>query len=313
VTNQNRFGTNISRFAVILAVVAMGAAPSIAQNMTLEGQTGGFITPTAYVVQVKKGKLFSMPNVGYHFINAGNVIGNVHTASITEGIHNWAEFGYTRSIHTKGDNPYFSSLWNYDGMNIFHGKAVVLKENSFHSDWTPGIAAGFVARTGDHFVSGAIDGKTYTNEDVYVSVTKTALKIRPPVLLNIGWKATNASIYGIGGQSTRFAGRVFGGIGFPLPGPWHTAFIPAAGFTQEPYHVKNLSADVPGGGHIPTTLDYAVRFTQRENPRFTVDAGVGQVAGVIGATTIPTVTGLAVVPVNLNARKVFGIGVSVHF
>ena len=291
----------------------MAARLAKAQNLTLEGQTGGFITPTAYVVQSAKGSFFSHPSLGYHFIHAGTVIGDVHTASLTEGFGNWAEVGYTRSAHTNGDNPYFSSLWEYSGMNIFHGKGVILPENSFKSKWTPGVAAGFVVRTGDRFVTGAIDGKSYTNEDVYVAVTKTALNLKVPLLLNIGWKATNASIYGIGGQATRFGGRLFGGVGLPLPGPWHTAIVPAAGFTQEPYHVKNLGLLVPGGGHIPTTLDYAVRWTQREHARFSVDAGIGQVAGQIGYTELPTPEGPVVVPVNLQARKVFGVGVSYKF
>jgi len=289
------------------------ASAAKAQNMTLEGQTGGFITPTAYVVESAKGSVFSHPSIGYHFVDAGDVIGDVHTASITEGIANWAEFGYTRSAHTNGDNPYFSSLWEFSGMNIFHGKGVVLKENSFGSKWTPGVAAGFVVRTGDHFVSGDIANKSYTNEDLYIAATKTALSLKLPLLLNFGWKATNASIYGIGGQATRFGGRLFGGVGFPLPGPWHTAIVPAAGFTQEPYHVKNLALLVPGGGRIPTTLDYAVRITQREHARFSVDAGVGQVAGQIGFTELPTPAGPAIVPVNLDARKVFGVGVSYKF
>ena len=289
------------------------ASPAMAQNLTLEGQTGGFITPTAYVVEANKGAFFSHPAIGYHFVHAGSVIGDIQTASITEGFANWAELGYTRSAHTNGDNPYFSSLWEFSGMNVFHGKAKLLRENSFGSKWTPGVAAGFVVRTGDHFVTGAIDGKTYTNGDVYVAVTKTALELKLPVLFNIGWKATNGSIYGIGGQATRFGGRFFGGIGFPLPGPWHTAIVPAAGFTQEPYHVKNLAAVVPGGGHIPTTLDYAVRITQREHARFSVDAGIGQVAGQIGYTELPTPIGPAVVPVNLQARNVFGIGASFKF
>ena len=198
-------------------------------------------------------------------------------------------------------------------MNVFHGKGVVLPEDSFQTKWVPGVAAGFVVRTGDHFVTGAIDGKSYTNGDVYVSVTKTMVDVHVPLLLNIGWKATNASIYGIGGQATRFGGRLFGGVGFPLPGPWHTAIVPAAGFTQEPYHVKNLGLLVPGGGQIPTTLDYAVRITQRENARFSFDAGIGQVAGQIGYTELPTPIGPAIVPVNLDARKVFGIGASYKF
>ena len=285
----------------------------VAQNLTLEGQTGGFITPTAYVVQAGKGEFFSRPAAGYHYVHAGDVIGDVHTLSITEGFANWAEVGYTRSVHTNGDNPYFSGLWEYSGMNVFHGKGVVVKEDAFGGKWMPGVAAGFVVRTGDHFVSGAIDSKSYTNGDVYVAVTKTLVEVKVPLLLNVGWKATNASIYGIGGQATRFGGRLFGGVGFPLPGPWHTAIVPAAGFTQEPAHVQNLAALVPGGGHIPTTLDYAVRLTQREHARFSVDAGIGQVAGQIGYTELLTPDGPVVVPVNLDARKVFGIGVSVKF
>jgi hypothetical protein len=296
-----------------LAVSGMASPMAMAQNLTLEGQTGGFITPTAYVVQSAKGQVFSRPSVGFHYVHAGDVIGDVYTASITEGFANRAEVGYTRSAHTNGDNPFFSPLWEFPGMNVFHGKGVALKEDSFGTKWVPGVAAGFVVRTGDHFVTGAIDGKSYTNGDVYVSVTKTMVDVHVPLLLNIGWKATNASIYGIGGQATRFGGRLFGGVGFPLPGPWHTAIVPAAGFTQEPYHVKNLGLLVPDGGQIPMTLDYAVRITQRENPRFSFDAGIGQVAGQIGYTEIPTPVGPAIVPVNLDARKVFGIGASYKF
>ena len=307
------FIEKMAMYSVALLAVLGIANTVTAQNLTLEGQTGGFITPTAYVVQSAKGSVFSHPSLGFHYIQAGSVIGNVYTGSITEGFANRAEVGYTRSAHTNGDNPYFSSLWEYSGMNVFHGKGVVMKEDSFGTKWVPGLAAGFVVRTGDHFVTGAIDSKTYTNGDVYVSATKTMADVHVPLLLNIGWKATNASIYGIGGQATRFGGRAFGGVGFPLPGPWGLAIVPAAGFTQEPPHVKNLGLLVPGGGHIPTTLDYAVRITQRENPRFSFDAGVGQVAGQIGYTELPTQVGPVVVPVNLDARKVFGIGASYKF
>ena len=55
-----------------------------AQNLTLEGQTGGFLTPTAYVVYTEKGHTFSHPAVGVHFIDASKVIGNIETVSITE-------------------------------------------------------------------------------------------------------------------------------------------------------------------------------------------------------------------------------------
>jgi hypothetical protein len=281
-----------------------------AQNLTLEGQTGGFITPTAYVVYSAKKQFFSHPAVGYHFINVPKVIGDVHTFSIAEGFANRAEVGYTRSVHQLGNDPVLSTLWHYAGMNIFSGKVVAIKDGQ-GIPLMPGLAAGAVVRTGDHFVSGALDGTTYTNEDVYAVVTKTWLHPPLPFLANLGWKATNASIYGIGGQATRFGGRLFGGLGIPLPGPFHTAIVPAAGFTQEPPQVKNLGALLIGGkAHIPTTLDYAVRITQRENAHFAFDIGVGQVAGNIGTTYMLPV---GLVPVNLQARAVMGVGLSVRY
>lgn len=293
-----------------------------AQNLTLEGQTGGFITPTAYVVYTAEGRVFSHPAVGYHFVNASNVIGNIHTFNIAEGFANRAELGYTRSVHTEGNSALFSSLWHYAGMNVFNGKVVAIKDGQF-GPWTPGAAAGFVVRTGDKFVSGALNQeftgslKTYTNEDVYVAVTKTWLHPPVPFLVNLGWKATNASIYGIGGQATRFGGRLFGGLGIPLPGPFGTAIVPAVGFTQEPPQVTNLGAILVGGkAHIPTTMDYAARITQKEHPHFAFDVGVGHVAGNIGSTVVPTGLAnppVALVPVDLKANSVFGMGLSVRY
>jgi hypothetical protein len=314
---------------LFLAACLMQAGPIIAQELTLEGQTGGFITPTAYVVESGKDQFFSHPAVGYHFVNIAQVIGDIQTFSITEGFGNRAEAGYTRSVHLLGDsnNPAqgaFSQLWNYNGMNIFHGKVVALKDGEF-GPWTPGLAAGVIFRTGDHFVSGHLNAAlglgndiAYTNEDLYVAATKTWAHPPVPFLLNLGIKFTNGSIFGIGGQSTRFAGRLFGGLGIPLPGPWKTAIVPAAGFTQESHTSQNLGYIIPGGAHLPTTLDYAVRVTQAEHPHFSFDIGIGQVAGNIGTAVLPT--GLPAgypqtisLPVNLQARKVLGLGLSYRY
>ncbi|MGA2652363.1 MAG: hypothetical protein ABSF28_17645 [Terracidiphilus sp.] len=313
----------------LLGTALLAPGRTHAQNLTLEGQTGGFITPTAYVVYGEKGTLFSHPAVGYHFVDANKVIGDIHTFSIAEGLANRAEVGYTRSVHWTGDSTSFSNLWHYAGMNIFSGKVVAIKDGQF-APLVPGVAAGFVVRTGDKFVSGALGQelaalqgvnappKSYTNGDLYVTATKTWLHPPVPLLVNLGWKATNASIYGIGGQSTRFGGRVFGGLGIPLPGPFKTAIVPAAGFTQEPPTSVNLGAILVGGrAHLPTTLDYAVRVTQKEHPHFAFDIGVGQVANMIGTTEVPT--GLpapyppyVAVPVDLQARHVVGVGLSIR-
>ena len=69
------------------------------------GQTGGFLTPTAYVVYAEKGQFFSHPAVSFHFIDASSVIGNIETFSITESFASRAEAGYTRSVHQYGNQP----------------------------------------------------------------------------------------------------------------------------------------------------------------------------------------------------------------
>ena len=313
------------------AVALFASRQLSAQYLTLEGQTGGFLTPTAYVVYVDPGQKFSHPAIGYHFIDASKVIGDIQTFSITEGFAGRAEAGYTRSVHTFGDSGSstsldLSQLWNSSGMNIVHGKVVAIKDGQF-APWMPGVAVGGLVRTGDHFVSGAIykqltgTDKSYTNGDLYVVVTKTWLHPPFPFLVNFGWKATNASIFGIGGQSTRFGGRLFGGLGIPLPIAHGIVAVPSAGFTQEPPTVKGLGpftgVNIPlvaGKADLPTTIDYAVRVTQKDHPHFAFDIGVGQVAGNIGA--IPT--GLPAgepqsIPVNLEARHVIGMGLSYRY
>jgi Protein of unknown function (DUF3034) len=333
-----------------VAATLLAANGMSAQNLNLEGQTGGFITPTAYVVDMQKGQKFSHPAIGFHFIDASSVIGDIETFNITEAFANRAEAGYTRSVHQFGNQPTtmatplgLSNLWNYSGMNIFHGKVVAFRDGQF-GPWMPGIAVGGVVRTNDHFVSGAANkmltgtDKSYTNGDIYIAVTKTWAKPPVPFLLNLGFKATNATIFGIGGQSTRFGGRFFGGLGIPLPLGHGFVAVPSAGFTQEPktavnlntllnaalYQCEALLACSPASyplmsSHIPTTLDYAVRVTQREHPHFAFDIGVGQVAGNIGSIYVanpyfPTVgPPVVTTPVNLQARSVMGLGLSYRY
>jgi len=349
-----RVSVTLKFFLCVLFLGVLPASRLTAQYLTLEGQTGGFLTPTAYVVYAEKGQFFSHPAIGFHFIDAAAVIGNVETFSITESFASRAEAGYSRSVHQFGNQPTttatplgLSNLWNYSGMNVFHGKVVVINDGQFGA-WMPGIAIGGVIRTGDHFVSGAANktltgtDKSYTNGDVYVAVTKTWAKPPVPFLLNLGWKATNATIFGLGGQSTRFGGRFFGGLGIPLPIGHGMVAVPSAGFTQEPKTSVNLNtllnaalyqcelaaacnpASYPlMSAHIPTTLDYAIRVTQRDKPHFAIDIGVGQVAGNIGSIYVgnpyfnpanpafgpPVVT----MPVNLQARSVVGVGISYRY
>ncbi len=237
-------------------------------------------------------------------------------------------------------------------MNIFHGKVKLINDGQF-GPWTPGVAVGGLVRTGDKFVTGEAAvvateaenaycyytgaylealcnptvpipaAKSYTNGDVYVAVTKTWVKKPVPFLANFGWKATNATIFGIGGQSTRFGGRFFGGLGIPLPLGHGIFAVPSAGFTQEPGTSKGLGAAsytslplVAGKADIPTTMDYAVRISQKDKPHFAFDIGIGQVASNIGSTytyTFPNPVPTGTYPIDLQARKVVGMGLSYRY
>ncbi len=355
----------LHRFAILgfFFAASFTARQLNAQYLTLEGQTGGFLTPTAYVVYMEKGQKFSHPAVGFHFIDASKVIGNIETFSITEGFYSRFEAGYTRSVHQFGDSGSgstsaavvpggLSQLWNASGMNVFHGKVVAINDGQFGA-WMPGVAVGGVVRTGDKFVTGEAAivateasnaycyytgaylaglcnplvplpaAKSYTNGDIYIAVTKTWAKKPIPFLANFGWKATNATIFGIGGQSTRFGGRLFGGLGIPLPLGHGIVAVPSAGFTQQPGTSKGLGPAsytslplVAGKADIPTTMDYAVRVTQRDKPHFSFDIGVGQVAGNIGSAptyTFPGPSPTGTAPINLEARHVLGMGFSYRY
>jgi hypothetical protein len=322
--------------------------------LTLEGQTGGFLTPTAYVVYAEKGQFFSHPAIGFHFIDASAVIGNVETFSITEGFASRAEAGYTRSQHQFGDQPTttatplgLSNLWNYSGMNVFHGKVVVFKDGQFGA-WMPGIAIGGVIRTNDHFVSGAAN-KTLTGtrqvvhqrrrvrcRDQDLGETSCAVPAEPGLegdqCHDLRPRRPEHSLW-------RAVLRRFGhsaALGHGI------VAVPSAGFTQEPktsvnlntllnaalYQCEALLACNPASyplmsAHIPTTLDYAMRVTQRDKPHFAFDIGVGQVAGTSDPSMFanpyfnpanpafgpPVVT----TPVNLQARHVVGMGLSYRY
>ena len=130
------------------------------------------------------------------------MFGDFHEVSVTEGALSRVEFGYTRTLHTAGDNPTFSSLWN-NGFNITHGKVNLIRENAAKQSWLPAISAGFIVRTQVRNVGGAIQNKDTVNGDIYIVATKTVTQIKHlPLVFNGGYRATNAELWGMGGERT---------------------------------------------------------------------------------------------------------------
>ena len=258
--------------------------------------------------------------MGYHFVDASKVIGDVHTFSIAEGFANRAEVGYTRSVHIEGDSALFSSLWHFPGMNIFNGKVVALKDGQF-GPWTPGVGAGFVVRTNDRFVTGALDQeitgtlKSYTNGDRVcggdqdVVASAVAVPGEPGVE---GDQRFDLRAWRAGYAVWRTAVRRPRYSAASLPHGDCAGGRVYAGATD----VEEPGRDpLPAGwrAHLPTTLDYAMRVTQKDNPHFAFDIGVGQVANTIGTTVLQTPDGPVLIRWTYLAKHVVGMGLSLRY
>jgi hypothetical protein len=135
-----------------LAFLAAGAAS--AQSLNWDGQTGVFITPLAYTAASPTNSI-GKPILAFHFLNAGDVLGNFYTTSATVGAFGRLEFGYTRDFHSQGDTAGLSPLWS-GGFNIVHAKVNVIGENAGKTKWVPAISAGFVVRSQDSNVGASL-------------------------------------------------------------------------------------------------------------------------------------------------------------
>jgi hypothetical protein len=284
----------------LLALALTMAATASAQSLNWEGQTGVFVTPLAYTAASPANNV-GKPIVAYHFLDAGPVLGDFHTASVTEGLFGRVELGYTRVFHEDGSTAALSPLWK-GGFNIAHGKVNLIKENAGKQKWLPAVSAGFLERVGIQNVSGVLfdntsgisNSKSYNSGDYYVVGTKTVTQTRKlPLVLNLGYKATNASVFGLAGVAPKYTGRLFGAAAFVVKGPAKSTLIFGSEFAQQPRSIENLP-----GAVIPTTLTYAARIVPFEKQKFNVDFGVAQAAGQI----LPGV--------DVKVRHQFALGIS---
>ncbi|MGO9127297.1 MAG: DUF3034 family protein [Terriglobales bacterium] len=291
---------SISRLAAgcTLAVVAMfgSAVPALAQGLNWQGQTGAFITPFAYNSPSPAGSI-GKPQVSFHYLDGGSVVGGMYQASITVGLLNRAEFGYTGTLDSAGSTALFSPLFA-NGFNTVHGKALLLRENLAKKSYLPAISVGFVARTQVRRVGGVLNSRDTSNGDFYLVATKTVTQLKAlPILLNLGLRETDASVMGIAGNATAWQGRCFGAVGFVLKAPFGSRVVVGSEAAQEPHYIAGLP-----GATIPTSLAYFARVLPvPEKGKFNIDFGVAQSAGKI----MPGV--------DLQARSRFAMGASYQF
>ena len=302
---------NIKKILVAFSLLAitMFSESVFAQGLNWEGQTGALLTPFAYTAGAPA-KKFGKPEVAFHYLNAGSVIGNEYQFSVTEGFGKHFEAGITQSFSSSGSNASFSGLFT-GGYTTLHGKLTVVNENSFKTKWVPAIAVGAVGRLGDERVNWdatALYTNTPkgTNGDFYIVATKTVTQFKKvPFVLNFGEKVTNASIMGVAGQAgngsnadQRWQGRLFGAAAFVVKGPAKSTLIFGSEVVQQPKYVQPLE----NAAVIPTSLSYFVRVVPHlEGAPLQVDLGLVQAAGKINPA------------IDLKSRAQVGMGVSYHF
>ena len=286
----------------LLFVFASATHMVRAQSLGYEGPTGIFVTPLAATAG-SPAHGAGHPVIAYHVLAGGPVIGTWNTVSFTEGFAKRFEIGYTREDHAAGNTVGLSSAWT-DGLNIFHGKAVLVPENAGKTKWVPAIAIGGIARTNDSNVGDGSNGQSKTNGDVYLVATKIVTQTKKvPLVLNAGVRGTNSSLWGLGGNAPNFEARAFGALGFVFTGPGKSTIILASEAAQQPQRIKVTSGSGVASSifDIPTSIDYAVRVVPSPKHKLNLDAGILQAAGRIAPG------------VDLKARARFAFGISYGF
>lgn len=277
--------------------------PSAWSQLNWEGQTGALVTPFAYT-SPSKATGVGHPQISFHYLNTGEVIGNDFQISGTIGLFKIVEVGYTRALSSEGSDTTFSPLFT-GGFNIFHGKVNLVPENAGKNNFIPAISVGFVARTQVQRVYGATTTPktSQNNGDIYLVGTKTITQVKGlPIVLNAGVKGTNAIIMGIAGNAgdvngnSAWVARAFGAVGFVLPGPAKSKLVVGSEAAQQPKYLYKVP-----GPTIPTTLTYFLRVLPPGKIPINFDLGVVQAAGNIANG------------INLKARHQVGMGISYRF
>jgi hypothetical protein len=289
---MTRIPLGVKLFWLALAII-FPAASTFAQGLNWEGQTGAFVTPFAYTSASPASGL-GHPQLAFHFLNGGDVVGNDFQISITEGLLKRVEVGYTRALQANGDStlaPLFDG-----GFNIFHGKVNFLSENAGKQKWVPALAVGFVARTQVRRVGGVLTGQNTNNGDIYLAGTKVLPVKHLPILVNGGVKGTDAALLAIAGNAPDWQARGFGALAFVLTGPAKSKIAVGSEVAQQPHYIQGLP-----GATLPTTLTYFARLMPSPERPFNLDFGVAQAAGKVLSAA------------DVEARARFAFGVSYRF
>jgi len=287
-----RLAVQLSKY-VVLALVLLSLLTAVAAaQLNWEGQTGGLMTPFAYTSSSSMG--ISRPQLAVHYLNGGAVLGNDFQISITSGFLKIAEGGFTRTFNVLGSDELAPLFAN--GFNAAHIKFRVLPENAWHTSFVPALAAGAIVRTQVRRVTEVTERENTTATDFFLVGTKTITKTRVPIVLNLGAKLTNASIFGIAANSPGWEFKPFGGLFLSFKAPQHSRLTLGAEFARQPRQLKEVPGTV-----VPTSLSYLARWQPGNDVPLTLELGLMQLGGNLGSGF------------DMEARHQVVLGVNYHF
>jgi hypothetical protein len=287
-TSSASLGKNPFSYLLLLLLLC----PLATAQLNWEGQTGGLITPFAYTSSSSMG--IGRPQLALHYMNGGQVLGNEFQVSITAGFLKIAEGGFTRTFNVQGGDEMAPLFAN--GFNAGHIKFRLMPENAWRTWFVPAIATGAIVRTQVRRVTEVTERENTTATDFFLVGTKTIANLRVPIVLNLGVKLTNASMFGIAANSPGWEFKPFGGLFFTVKAPQHSHLTLGAEFARQPHQLK----EVPGVV-VPTSLSYVARWQPGTEFPLSLQLGFVQLGGDLGSGF------------DIEARHQVVLGINYHF
>jgi hypothetical protein len=316
---------------VLLLCLGFAATQAQAQSLGYEGPTGIFVTPLA-MTATSPAKGIGMPYVSFHFLAGGPIVGDFSTVSTTVGFATRFEVGYTHEFHiTDGSSDSalgmkLTPLWD-SGLDIVHAKANITPNAwSKVAVFSVGGIYRFNDQIGVHInnlaaklisadnITPVLAEQRTDNADVYLVASKVITQTKPiPIILSAGVRATNAALWGLGGNSPGFEGKAFGSAAFVITGPSKSTIILAAEVAGQPQHISSATATATLRSSkqatlfdIPTSESYAVRIVPFAKHKLNIDAAILHAGGNIDNPLLNTLAG-GHVDLNMRARAAFAI------
>ena len=132
-----RSGIQFEKWLVV-GIVLFAVAPAAFARLNWEGQTGGLITPFAHTSS--SAPRIGRPELAFHYLDGGPVLGNSFQVSITAGFLKIAEGGFTHTFNAECSTTRLFA----NGFNAGHIKFRLESENAWPKRFIPAIAAGAI-------------------------------------------------------------------------------------------------------------------------------------------------------------------------